>query len=206
MLLYVGGDGNLNLHTGGVSSVNVLFRIRDSLLQARIRLIYVDRPIGQHARGDTEYARAAAAIIERENSERLPVFVAGISRGSISAANVAARVPVAGMILLSTVTGSTYDGTVRDTPVSEVSVPSLLLLHKRDACVSSGSESALRSFATELKRSRASIVLLDGGMDEAPGAGRVANCHPKSHHGFNGIEPDVAKAILTWLEKLAPRN
>ncbi|HYC48043.1 MAG TPA: hypothetical protein VED01_21430 [Burkholderiales bacterium] len=206
MLLYVGGEGTLRLESGAISSVNVLFRIRDQLLAAGVRLIYVDRPDGRHARADAEYAKAAALIVARENAERLPVFVVGMSRGSISAVNVAARVPVSGVVLLSGAVSGTHDGTMRDAPHAAVAVPSLLLLHRRDACVASNSERGLRSFAAEMPKSRSTIIVMDGGTDEAPGRGRPAECHPRSHHGFNGIEADVAAEMVKWLDLHLPTD
>jgi len=106
------------------------------------------------------------------------------------------------MILLSAVTGSTYDGTVRDAPVANISAPSLLLLHKQDACVSSRSEKALRSFANDMKKSSSTVIVLEGGRDESVGSGRAAECHPKSFHGFNGIDADVADTIVKWISSV----
>lgn len=203
LVMFIGGDGNLNLvKRGSLSGINVLIRMRPALEAAGMKLLYVDIPDRQFSRSDAEYARSVGKMIEQENSEKLPVFVAGISRGSISAANVASRVPVSGMILLSAVTGSTYDGTVRDAPVTDISAPSLLLIHNRDACVSSGSEGALRSFARDMKKSSSTIVVLQGGRDESSGAGRAAACHPKSYHGFNGIDTNVADTIVKWISSV----
>ena len=208
VLLYVGGEGTLNLESRRrISSMNVLYAIHGPLLKAGFRLIYADRPSGQFARADADYARAGATMIERENPERLPVFVAGISRGTISAVNVAARAPIAGLILLSTATFDTHDGTVRDAPVADVAAPALLLMHRRDACVGSNSTPALRAFAGDLKRAPATIVVLDGGIDEAPGKGRPAACHPLSYHGFNGIHDKVAETIIGWTqEHISPKT
>ena len=203
LVMFIGGDGNLNLvQKSSLSGINVLIRMRPALEAAGMKLLYVDVPDRQFSRSDAEYARSVGTMIEQENSEKLPVFVAGISRGSISAANVASRVPVSGMILLSAVTGSTYDGTVRDAPVADISAPSLLLIHNQDACVSSRSESALRLFARDMKKSSSTIVMLKGGRDESSGAGRAAACHPKSYHGFNGIDTNVADTILKWISSL----
>ncbi len=204
LAMFIGGDGNLNLlQKNSLSGINVLIRLRPALEAAGIKLLYVDNPNRKISRSDAEYARSVGKIIEQENSEKLPVFVAGISRGSISAANVASLVPVSGMILLSAVTRSTYDGTVHDVPVADISAPSLLLIHNRDACVSSGSESALRSFAKDMKKSRSTIVVLEGGRDEGSGVGRAAECHPKSYHGFNGIDTSVADTIVKWVSTIA---
>ena len=179
--------------------------ISGSLRAAGMRLIYADRPTGEFSRSDMPYARAAERMLARENAQKLPVFALGISRGTISAVNVGARLPLAGLILLSTVTGSTFDGTIYDVPVADVTAPSLLILHRQDACVSSKSESSLKSFASRTNRSTATIVVLDGGMDEAPGGGRAASCHPKSYHGFNGIDDDVAHAIMSWIDDVLRR-
>lgn len=203
MVMFIGGNGALNLQPGGtVVGPNVLIRMRDKIRDAEVRLIYVDAPVGAHSRSHEAYAKSVRRIIEQENKDALPVFVAGISRGTISAANVAARVPVAGVILLSVVTGSTYDGTVRGVPIADITAPSLLMLHRKDSCISSGSEHALRSFAAEMKKSSVTIAVLDGGTDEGPGVGRAAACHPKSYHGFNGIDAEVSDTILTWIDKV----
>src|SRR5688500_7231634 len=70
LLLYVGGEGALDLESRGeIRSVNVLYGIHERLLEAGFRLIYADRPSGQFVRADADYARAGATMIERENPE-----------------------------------------------------------------------------------------------------------------------------------------
>lgn len=200
LLMFIGGDGHLRLRQrGSVSGLNLLIRIRSGLTAAGFKLLYVDTPESPVARRDAVYSGSISQMIEKENSKNLPVFVIGISRGSISAANVASRQPVSGMILLSASTGSTHDGTVYDVPVERITAPSLLLLHRKDACVSSGSEHALRSFAKDLKNSTATVRVLEGGIDEGSGIKRTADCHPKSFHGFNGTETTVVDTLVQWI-------
>ncbi len=197
LVMFTGGDGNLRLlERGSLRGINVLIRIRSALEDAGIKLLYVDIPDRSFSRADSDYAKSVGEMISMENTGKLPVFVAGVSRGSISAVNVASRTQIAGVILLSAVTGNTYDGTVRSAPFAEITVPALLFVHDQDACVSSGSQAALRSFADDMKKSKTTILVLRGGKDEGEGSGRAAACHPKSHHGCNGIEDGVADAIL----------
>ncbi|MCU1382258.1 MAG: hypothetical protein JWL71_955 [Acidobacteria bacterium] len=91
-------------------------------------------------------------------------------------------------------------------PVPNVNAPSLLLLHKNDACVSSNSERALRSLATDMPSSKATVVTLDGGSDASPGSGHAAACHPLSYHGFNGIDSKVSSAMIKWATAIAEQK
>jgi len=202
LVMFTGGEGNLNLlRKNALSGPNVLIRMRASLEANGVKLLYVDIPtVKDFSRSSEEYAKSVMRIIDQEKTSDIPIFVAGISRGTISAANLAARSPTTGLILMSTVTGGTHDGTVRDAPIEAITAPSLLILHRQDGCVSSRSEGALRSLTDQMKKSSSTVLLMTGGNDEGEGTGRTAACHPKSFHGFNGIEDLLASQILLWIE------
>jgi pimeloyl-ACP methyl ester carboxylesterase len=206
-VFFIGGDGNLRLATKAtVGGVNVLVRLKDDLLRgAQLRLIYVDAPDVQ---GTVRYDQAAAdavyRIVDAENKERLPVLVFGISRGTISAMNVAARDAanrITGLVLLSTVQRPTYDGTVYDAPVDQVRSHVLVVQHANDACASSsGGMRTIDALAQRMPNSRSvKGLVIEGGYDAAPGAGRAADCHPQSHHGFMGADRTLSAAIVEWI-------
>lgn len=202
LVMFTGGEGSLNLlRKNALSGPNVLIRMRASLEANGVKLLYIDIPtVNDFSRSSEAYAQSVMRIIDQEKPSGTPVFVAGISRGTISAANLAARSSTAGLILLSAVTGGTHDGTVRDVPVELITAPSLLILHRQDGCVSSRSEAALRTLANQMNKSSSTVLLLAGGNDEGEGTRRAAACHPKSFHGFNGIDDLLASHIFLWIE------
>ncbi len=152
---------------------------------------------------DGTYTSAIDRILKKENSDDLPVFVGGLSRGSIRATNIASRLgsKIRGTIILSGSTDNTHDGTMFDPPIKNANSSFLMLIHKNDKCSSSESPEGLKSFSDELTGVKdKKIVQLVGGIPSR-GSGRGPWCGVRSHHGFNGIHDQVLAVMKTWILK-----
>jgi len=152
---------------------------------------------------DAIYVSAIDKILSKENPDKLPVFVGGLSRGSIRATNIASRLAskIRGTIILSGSTDETHDGTMFVPPIKQANSSFLFLIHENDQCSSSESLEGLKRFSDELTGVKdKKIVQLTGGTPSR-GFGRGPWCRPRSHHGFNGIHDQVLKVIKTWVLK-----
>jgi pimeloyl-ACP methyl ester carboxylesterase len=146
----------------------------------------------------------AALIAEvRKRAPNVPVWLVGTSRGSISAAAVAARLAekggADGIVLTSSVTrpgGGTMRDSVMDTDLAAIRVPALVVYHRADGCEVSPASDADGLLGKLSKAARKETLLFDGGDPPASGP-----CEPRAAHGFFGIEEKVVGAIVDWLLK-----
>ena len=151
------------------------------------------RMSGAHA-GDIG---AVAAYLKQQASA--PVWLIGTSMGTFSAAEGAiAAKGVDGLVLSSTITrakpewkiaGSHPDG-VASMALQRVTVPALIVSHKRDGCDVTPAADAPKLSKRLTKARKVDVVLLDGGAPP-----RSDPCEAMSQHGFLGIEAEAVNAI-----------
>lgn len=217
VILFVGGEGRLNIpeQPGPTwqNAGNFLTRSREYFRRRGLYVVVVDAP-SDHSHGlvnnfriSADHAEDIAAVIAdvRKRAAGAPVWLIGTSRGSISAANVAARLQgphgADGVILTSSVSrpgrGGGGQDTVFDADLSAIRVPTLVVYHRADGCEFVGD--APRVLAKLSRAPRKEIVAFDGG--DPP---RTTACEPLAAHGYFGIEERVANAIADWI--LAPQS
>jgi predicted alpha/beta hydrolase family esterase len=175
-----------------------------SLLDSSFLVVLPNCPDVSHNSSGVEYAAAMLKIIQAvKGSTKLPVFFSGMSRGTIRAVNAASHLgsEIRGVILLSAVTGRTYDGTVFDPPYKKISSSVLMIIHRNDGCVSSESLSRLRSFNEDLSLANDKTISVIEGGQNASDDSREAQCGAKSHHGMYGIEQEVISRVIRWVQK-----
>jgi pimeloyl-ACP methyl ester carboxylesterase len=219
LLLLPGGDGHAALDSTGCPQRlqgNSLIRSMPLFQAAGLGTLLVDAP-ARHQGGDglgayrtdvdhaADLGRLITAVRERTGGT---VWVAGTSRGAISAANAAARLQGRaapdGVVLTSAVVAGDPRArkpwvaqSVFDLPLQAIVQPLLVIGHAQDRC--------LRSPPTEMDRvvsstrsARAQAVTVRGGaVDE--GAARVDACEGRSAHGFIGQEAEVADGIVRFV-------
>jgi pimeloyl-ACP methyl ester carboxylesterase len=137
--------------------------------------------------------RAVVAEVKKRYPGR-PVFLVGTSRGTLSAAHLAAALQgqVAGVVLTSSFF---YEGAGRRArPVlasydwSAIKVPLLFVHHRNDGCGATPYESAVRL------AERFPLVSVVGGKPAESAA-----CEPLAPHGFYGKEAPTVDAIAAWM-------
>jgi pimeloyl-ACP methyl ester carboxylesterase len=210
VVLFAGGNGLLALGSGKLGLAgNFLVRNRGRFAAQGLVVAVIDSP-SDHPGGldgfrtsaaHAEDVRAVIAALRQEAN--VPVWLIGTSMGTVSAANVAARLTAGGpdgIVLTSTVTrvGRERIETVGDVRLAEIRVPTLVVHHKNDACKSTpyaDSPSLLRDLKQAPKRE---LLAFDGG--ESP---RSGPCEAFAAHGYIGLDAEVVTGIVGWIKATA---
>jgi len=129
----------------------------------------------------------------------LPVWLVGTSRGSTSAANVAATIETGGpdgIVLMSSVGVATkHGGNVHDFDLAKIKIPVLVVNHLKDGCRLTAVFGAINIKAAMVNSTAAELLIVEGGS-----AGNGNPCKAKTHHGYQGIEAMVVEAIAGWIK------
>jgi hypothetical protein len=219
VILFAGGNGILNLSPAGAIGTDLAlnFLIRSRQLFAREGLAVAAVDVASDRRGglngdirlSQQHAQDIARVIASLRSRMgVPVWLAGTSSGTISAAGVAARLGGApagpnGVVLTSTqstlVTGL-CGRTVYFAQLSAIRVPVLALSHSRDGCpCSPGSAEAGAKLMAALGGAPAKEHRAFSGGSPPLSTGP---CLARTPHGFLGLEGEVVKAIARWIREL----
>lgn len=221
ILLFPGGSGARHFGTaGGDISLGNNFLVRSSglFVQKGYATAIIDTP-SDHADGMSDAFRTSPehaqdirkimdALAQRSAG---PFYLAGTSRGTLSAAYLAAVLPqeqVAALVLTATI------GSVESLPLDSVSMPVLLVHHIQDDCRASSPADAAALTGRFVKSKQAVFVEAvggssgsDGGRGKKRSGGAAGPCTALTHHGFLGIEDKVVSVIAEWLSgKPAPKR
>jgi hypothetical protein len=220
LVLLPGGSGRVNLDDAGCPRAlrgNWLVRSQALFRAAGFATALVDTPSDRTGddgyggfRAEAAHADDLARVIAdvRTRTGASQVWLSGTSRGSISAANGAARLAGAqapdGVVLSSIVTtggrpvgGRTWIAqTVFDVPLSALRVPLLAIGHAEDGCVRS--PAGLTARVTEATASaRRQVVIVTGGPRGRHDA--IESCEGRSPHGFIEQEAEVVAGIARFV-------
>ncbi|MEJ8836460.1 alpha/beta hydrolase [Ramlibacter sp. AN1133] len=211
LLLLTGGGGALGIFDNGSlrHDGNFLIRSRSLFVQQGQAVVLVDTPSDRRElRGDfresEEHAQDLGAVVAwaRRTFAR-PVWIVGTSRGTQSAANAAVRLAgdaaPDGVVLTSTILGSSRFGTSTARPVQEMGVeklrmPVLVMHHAQDACQVCPPQ-RLPELMAKLPAGRSALRTYEGGRSQGP------LCEPLAYHGFNGIEDRVVADMVAWMRE-----
>ena len=210
-LLYVGGEGaiNLRLEDGQpkFGQRNFLPRSRREFIRNGIVPVILDVPSDQTAgmedafrMSDTHRLDARAVVQEvKKRYPDLPVFLVGTSRGTLSAAHVAAGLgnEIAGVVLTASyfqhVTGRNRqrtEGKLSAFKWHTLRVPVLIVHHAEDGCQNTPYPEALKV----MRLHQFPLVTVFGGKPPESG-----ECEPLAAHGFYGMEAKTVDAIAGWM-------
>jgi hypothetical protein len=211
-VLFPGGGGHIRLRTedGQVKFAggNFLVRSRAEFVKRGVVAAVLDAPSDQQAgwgmsdefRFGKEHLTDVQAVLADlgQRVPGLPVFLVGTSRGSVSAASLAARIDrgVAGVVLTSTMYRATAVRSREPGPglsrfdFAGLKLPVLIVHHRDDACPSTP-----YADAAGLAKTFALITVM-GGLPATSGP-----CEPMSAHGFVGRETETVEAIVNWMLK-----
>jgi hypothetical protein len=224
MVLFVGGAGRLGIADGGLSFLvsNFNWRVRHHLAAGGpFNIALIDAPyeglddIGDNCSGRSgdlrpldypfrvsdahlEDIETALADLRTTVAEFQPLYLNGTSRGAISAALAAANIigPAApdGLILSSSASQRSGPDLL-DVALENISVPSLVVGHKRDTCEVTP-PSDIPVIKQRLRAGGAKVrtrLFFGGDLEPLTGA-----CSALSPHGFFGIETIVADFMVRW--------
>lgn len=214
VILFAGGHGALGLKSGSAmrwGAGNFLVRTRDKFAAHDLLVAVIDAPSDRQQgmngifRMSGAHAGDIGAVIAYLRKEaEIPVWLVGTSMGTFSAAEGAiAAKGVDGLILTSTITRakpnwkiaqSHRDG-VASMPLGAVTVPTLVMSHRKDHCDITPSGDAPKLKQRLAKARTVEIALLDGG--DPP---QSDPCEAKSQHGFLGIEGQAVDTIARFIK------
>jgi pimeloyl-ACP methyl ester carboxylesterase len=131
----------------------------------------------------------------------VPIYLVGTSRGTLSAAAVAAALKdprVAGLVLTSSIVdggrGRVRAATVYDTSLKRITMPVLVVHHKEDACRATPIAAATGLPAALGGSTKVDFVEVTGG--DPP---QSDPCESLAAHGYLGRERDVVGVIANWI-------
>jgi hypothetical protein len=210
VMLFPGGDGIMKIQQKGRGTWfqlwgNYLIRTRAQFVDAEDIAVSVDMPSDQYCcandrfRLDEQHAADVGRIIDAL-AARFPgaeFYLVGTSRGTVSAAVIAARLGrrVAGVVLTSTVTRDSRAGPgLSRFDFGTLKVPVLVVHHKFDGCQVTPYSTAA-GIAGERRFALVTVAGSAGARGDA--------CEAFSHHGYAGREREVATAIMQWVKTRA---
>lgn len=204
---FVGGYGAIDLIKRSEKgppkfgpTANFLVRIRNQLVDADVADVIVDSPsdrlpqgMGDDFRLGPDHLTDIQALLA-DVKKRFPsakIFLIGTSRGTISAAALAAKLgdSVQGVVLSSTLSNRDKVGEgLSRFDYSTIKVPVLFVHHRDDGCSSSPYQN--------VERMSKSYPLISVSGGNAPQTGP---CDPLAPHGYFGREEPVVQAIRNWM-------
>jgi len=208
VILFTGGPGLLFSGRKPVlTGKNFLIRSRDKFAAAGFLVASVDGP-SDHPEGldeafriSADHARDIAAVIAYLRQKApVPVWLVGTSRGTISAASVAARLTSGGadgLVMTSTIVASNRNvGAIQGlVDVGAVGVPTLFVHNKDDACMVCPFSAVPSLMARFTHAPRKELIAVSGGSPP-----QSDPCEALSRHGYIGIEDEVVGKIAAWIK------
>jgi len=207
VILFAGGKGALNITESGIGTAsNFLVRTREQFADKGAVVAVVDNPSDKEKlfrfRKSKKHAKDIKAVIAylKEHYPGKPLWLVGTSRGTISAANVAARIHgnngPDGIVLTSSVTKKSNKGfdSLEDIDLSAITVPTYIVHHKDDECKVTPYNLA------EGLLNKLTAVTVKEFKGFSGGSTKGNECRGKSYHGYMGIEKQVVQSIVDWIK------
>jgi pimeloyl-ACP methyl ester carboxylesterase len=208
VILFGGGYGLLGLKSA--SSIEYgdgfLVRSRAKFADHNFMVAVVDAPSDQQQGMNAMFRMSAAhagdigaVVAYLKEQSGVPVWLVGTSMDTFSAAHGAiAAKGVDGLVLTSTVTrvlestlAKSHPDGVASMALSEVTVPTLIMSHRKDACKTTPAAGGPKRLT---KASKVETVLLDGGDPPLSDP-----CGVKAPHGYFGIEEQAVNTIAKFI-------
>ncbi len=201
------GAGHFREEAGRVAlGSNFLVRSAPLFAERGLLAAFLDTPSDQPGGMSDEWRMSAKHVEDVRGvlnalhpRESAAVVLAGTSRGTLSAAYVAATLGdprVTGLVLTSSMVahGQGRWATVYEAPLGKITIPVLIVHHRSDNCRATPIGSAL-ALPKWLKRSpRVDFVEVLGGD-----AAISDPCEPLAPHGFLGRERETVGVIADWI-------
>jgi hypothetical protein len=123
---------------------------------------------------------------------RLPVYVVGTSKGTVTAAFVGRALgdEAAGVVLTASLFTPPRGASLAGFDYASIKAPVLFVHHREDSCDSTPYSEAARLAG------RYPLISVKGGKPPESGP-----CEPFGPHGFWGKEPETVDAIAGWMLK-----
>lgn len=197
VLLFIGGDGVLNLKSDGSSTKQNPLNRSAALWQSYgINSVLVDSPydLGDarrgNVRGKVEHLRRVESVVKYyKNKYNLPIWIFGHSMGTVTAIQFANQSESSGAVSGVIIAG-THIGEILNNNFSK---PVMAIHHQKEACAAtpiSASESIIKGRSKQVK---SELVMIDGGENVG------LPCMGLAYHGFNKVEDQMVDAAAKFI-------
>ena len=214
VILMAGGHGGLQVSDGAGFSWgggNFLVRTRQQFADAGLAVAVIDAPSDKQSppylsgnRQKPEHRADVLAVIAwLKQQSPVPVWLAGTSRGTQSAAYIATEATPAeggpdGLVLTSTILVDPKGRAVPQMPLEKLAIPVLVVHHENDGCKICAFSDMPMLMEKLAKTPKTELIRVSGGQS------RGDPCEAMAYHGFNGLEADVVSKISRWVIAAKP--
>lgn len=199
------------LYFRGTDGLGTVRDIQNDLPRNRVGIAIVDPPSDlptgfvRRDRSGPDHAVDIDAVIRYVRQEvRVPVWLIGMSMGSVSAANVATAgaAGVDGVVFMAPVTALFHGRHAFGEPLvtafalEQLRVPVLAVSHRLDGCVVTPASGAVEIVRRATSAPAREAKLFEGGYELSPDP-----CVGNSHHTFAGIRSEVHDHVADFILK-----
>jgi len=197
VLLFIGGDGVLDLKTdGSTPKQNPLIRSAGLWQSYGINSVLVDSPydLGDarrgNLRGKSEHlTRVENAVKYYKNKFNVPIWIFGHSMGTVTAiqfANLSEKSgAVSGIIIAGTHIGEILS--------NDFSKPVMAIHHQKEACAATPISASKSIIQGRSKDTQSELIMIDGGENLG------LPCMGLAYHGFNKVEDQMVSAAAKFI-------
>ena len=204
LALLPGGNGSITLSDGVPDSRDFLVKNRSQFVRQGFNVAVVGRPRDKRTldlptRNGAEHMVDLHRVVQYlKTGSSLPVWLVGMSRGTVSAAGAAiafGNENLAGIVLASSVTSSTIPYAVPRLRLDKIRIPVLVLHHEKDECRICDPEEVPEIMTGLVNAPIAKAVLVSGGR-----WARGNPCTSSHWHGYSGMEKEAVNIIARWIK------
>jgi pimeloyl-ACP methyl ester carboxylesterase len=208
VVLLTGGNGSIGFIGGVPTSNNFLIRSRELFRAQGFNVALAGRPSDKDDldlafRNSPEHVEDLRHMVARiKQDSRLPVWLVGTSRGTVSAAAAAiafGQDELGGIVLSSSVTAYKQPGAVPKQALDAIRIPVLVLHHANDACSACSPHEVPWIIRGLSNAPVVKTIIASGG-----GPPRGDPCEAMHWHGFIGMETEAVASISEWIRHPAP--
>ena len=202
LLLFEGGPGALNAN---LRNLGFLEKSRQAFAKRGFAVAIIEPPSDRHGdltrnnfRQSSNHRRDVEAVIRYlRGKHNKPIWLIGISLGTLSVAEIASRTeePIGGIVLLSSKTRDDRGSGILDSSLQRIKASALVISHAKDACSSTPPSDSTKIVAALKNSRRTEFTMVEGGF-AVPSS---SPCLPGTFHTFLGTESKVVDSVSTFI-------
>lgn len=208
VILFAGGHGGLQISSKGWFSWgenNFLVRTRQLFADQDLLVMVIDAPsdrqsspyLGGFRQSPEHVADIKAVIAWVREQAKVPVWLVGTSRGTQSAAYIAAELTGPegpdGLVLSSTILTDKKSRPVPAMALGKLHIPVLVVHHEQDGCSHCSFNDVPMLMEKLSGVPKKQLLTFKGGEN------RGDPCQALSYHGFSGLEHEVVAQTAAWI-------